>query len=289
MPVGKRVRKSRPRRKLMARRKPRVQTRGFGSDFIGGQVAKLITEVNTTDVPANVACSYLTQLSQFRRAFNVAIQYRQYRCTKVELIFEPLYNTFQESSGTGVAVAKPQLYTYLNRTQDQIYSTGTPAQQFNQLKAMGVRPRSLTRNTVISWKPNWCSVGNTIVQYNNIGSQTTPPLQTINNMYTIGNKIEWGWLSCPDTLSGASLPLLPETNLLNPYPIANEAAFVPYNGMVFFIDQQNAPTNTPVARLTMRVHWEFRGPSYYAGQFGEVPPLPVAPDLDLSGNPIVPG
>lgn len=235
---------------------PVISTNGMG------QMASIVETKQETDMLSGLIKFGTFTLSEFPRAAELAPYFKFYRAAKVVYTYEPLYNTFQDTAG---AISKPYIYIAMNRTQE----ANQPGVGLAQLQAQGARPRALTKNIVVSYKPNWCSPGVSIVYTDNalMGKVVYSEPQ--------GLKVENAWLSTPDASTygvnrAERVTLLTTGPVISPFPPGGgavnaaypvvQANCVQYNGHVAYVDQSigNASGN-PIARVTISVHWEFKG------------------------------
>jgi len=277
----------RGRRRLARKPKGRKPARrGRGRKAVSKQFAHCIETVDYRDVSGNVGYSATFTLNDFTRAPIIASQYRWYRAKKVEWIYQPFYNTFQEGSGDTAAVI-PNLLWIMNRNQAAVDNNGIISRGL--LEQMGAKPIKFTKNYSVSYKPNWCMPGlqaATSVQGANVSS---PAIQVATGGVSLGMTTSTNWLStsglgfatlgagaaivnkdnqgvpiAPDNSSG--LDFVPELTS-DVYPQAainpNLPGSVVYNGHVFYLEQSDTLTQYthPIGRLTARVHWEFKDPS----------------------------
>lgn len=255
-------------RKGKARRPRRVMGRGrrrMGGPSAGpslapsgrGQYASIVETINDIDGTYNPNQLYAETLSLalFARARSLATQFQFYRAKKVTYTYEPLYNTFQQGS----PVTKPYIYMMMNRTQ--LPFTGGLA----QLQASGARPKPFTSLVKLSYTPNWCSSG--------LVASIGNPVAFTNDVASIGIKKEYGWLACPTSDNGTNADVVEQpTNLSTVFD--SQVAVnnnVPYNGHVVYIDQTTGSGG--IARLTIQVHWEFKG-AHFSPQKGSSGPPP---------------
>jgi len=221
-----------------------------------GQMAKIVETVAFVDLDPNLGYNFQFNLSQFRRASNLAPNFKFYKPTLVEWTIEPLYNTFQDGT-TGAEVTVPYIYMVMNRTQDQ---TGLA---LADIQAMGSKPQKLVGKKTISYVPNWCSPG-----LNTYANQAVGNVNALVRFTNMGLKAQYSYIACPPTdlpanAQNTPLYIVPSAppgfgqdgmNAVN----ANQCV---YNGHTIWIDQE-VPTGTlqPVARVTCTVHWSFKGP-----------------------------
>jgi len=222
-----------------------------------GQMARIKETVAFVDLDPNLGYNFNFNLSQFRRASQLAPNFKWYKATMVEWTIEPLYNTFQDGI-TGAEVTVPYIYMTMNRTQDQ---TGIG---LADIQAMGAKPSKLVAKQVIKYRPNWCSPG--LNSYANV--VITPGSNAIARLTNLGLKAQFSYLASPDTVSATNAQNVPQYIVPQIPPGTGQdglnavnANQVVYNGHTVWVDQE-VPTGTlqPVARVTCTVHWAFKDP-----------------------------
>jgi len=260
---------------------PVVATNGMG------QSASIVETLQETDLLTGLFKYGTFTLSDFPRASAVAPFFKFYRAARVVWTYEPLYNTFQDVAG---ALSKPYIYIVMNRSQE----AKDLAAGFASLQATGARPRALTKNIVVSYRPNWCSPGVSMIYTN-----TAPggPAGQLTASEPMGLKVEYAWLQTPNSLTAineaqrvglittgpVATPLPPNTGSTTAEIPLNLANCVQYNGHVAYVDQSVPNTSqNPVARLTCSVHWEFKGAKYNGG----IPTRSLSP-LEVQKGPMV--
>lgn len=259
MPL-RRKRASRPRRRNNRKsRVPRGMGRSAGPSMAAsgrGQYASIVETIIDPDGTYNTGLNYNESfsLALFPRAKSLASQFQFYRAKMVTYTYEPLYNTFQQGS----AGSKPYIYIQMNRTQ-MAYAGGLA-----ELQASGCRPKTFTTLTKVSYTPNWCSPGLVVQDGNNPAS----------GVAQLGLQKQYAWLATPLTDTGSqdiTNDIRDQAqNLSTLYPTNNSVISnkVLYNGHVVHIDQ-NPSSPTPIARLTIQVHWEFKG-AHFSPQKGSI-------------------
>jgi len=250
--MPRRVARRRVARKGRKVRRSRVP-RSVGMFNDRGQLARIKETVEFTDLNPNLGYNFNFNLSQFRRASNLAPNFKFYKASLVEWTIEPLYNTFQDGT-TGGEITIPYVYMTMNRTQD---STGI---QLADIQAMGAKPKKLTTKMVIKYKPNWCSPG--------LGALIKNQQAQIVGSTNYGVKAQYSYLASPDTNPGLNTaqfqdPAVAPSAAFPNYPVMNQNNVnqVVYNGHTVWVDQE-IPTGTlqAVARVTCTVNWEFKDP-----------------------------
>ncbi len=238
-------------------RKSRVPrgVRGM-NDF--GQMARIKETVAYIDVLPNTGYNFNFNISQYRRALQLAPNFKWYKPTKVEWSIEPLYNTFQDGNA-GTEITVPYLYMTMNRTQD---STGL---SLDDIQAMGAKPQKLVNRKVISYRPNWCSPGlNTYANsVFNTPSGTANALVRFTNM---GLRANYDWVASPVAVNSPPDTALTPDYIVPSLPInsgqdgmnAVNNSQVIYNGHTIWIEQLGSTQRC--ARVTATVHWAFKDP-----------------------------
>lgn len=255
--VRRRIRRLRKRQLAKKGRKPRVP-RGVRGTNDFGQMARIKETVAYIDVLPNTGYNFNFNLSQFRRALQLAPNFKWYKCTRVEWQIEPLYNTFQDGNA-GTEITVPYVYMTMNRTQDR---TGI---SLDDIQAMGAKPQKLVGKKTIAYRPNWCSPGlNTYA--NVLVSTPTGTTNAITRFTNTGLKAEYGWLASPVQINSPPsdpngpkyiVPSLPFGTGQDDMNAVNTNQVV-YNGHTLWIEQLN--NEQRVARITATVHWSFKDP-----------------------------
>ena len=181
--------------------------------------------------------------SRFTRASILASQYKFYRATKVEYMYIPSYNTFQEGSGSTI----PYIFTVMNRSGEQLPASGLSKAQ---IERMGATPVKFNKTVLKTYKPNIL-----------VGTASTHKLvQGTNPTGYPGGVINWSFTPKYDEwLSTEILGTTPA--IANPGgPTITQAGFAPptYYGHWSYL-QQDRPTET-LGTLVIKVHWEFKEP-----------------------------
>jgi len=265
MPRRARGRKSnlrrKPRKARISRPFPKTATAG------SAQRATIIETIEFRDLPPNVAVSATFCLSQFPRASTVAGNFAFYKAAKVVWNYEPLYNTFQDAAGNA---SVPYLYTVMNRAQLALPLGAVPWTRANA-QATGSMPQKLSKKIVVAYVPNWCSPGLQATITGGAG-------------YTMGSRINYGWLTSQGTVSrdasgnipnyaptGAK-PITPDDGGVGLFPLPIAYSSVNYNGHMNYIDQEvPGAEETPTCRLTCTVHWLFKGAAFNGAFASAVP------------------
>ncbi|UAU47016.1 Cap [Chicken proventriculitis-associated circular virus 23] len=238
-------------------RKSRVP-RGVRGMNDHGQMARIKETVSYIDVVPNTGYNFNFNLSQYRRAMQLAPNFKFYKPTKVTWTIEPLYNTFQDGNA-GTEITVPYLYMTMNRTQD------TTGLSLEDIQAMGAKPQKLINKKVISYRPNWCVPG--LTTYAN-GTFNTPTgtANAIIRQTHLGMKAVYDWVPSPVQVpanpSDANepnyiVPALPFNTGQDGMNAVN-ANQVIYNGHTIWIEQLGSTQRC--ARVVATVHWSFKGP-----------------------------
>jgi len=229
------------------------------------QTARISETIEYSSLLANQSYASVFTLAQFNRAYQLAPYFKFYRPTRVEWAYEPMYNTFQEST-TGATVSIPYFYTRMNRTQEN-HNYG----KFD-LQAMGAKPRKFVKIIKVAYKPNWCSPGLISVGQGTVAGN----LVNVNTIAVQGTRTNYGWLSSPivanvanynQSIYPADMPVpaplvtAGATVSTGAEMIGDYASTVNYNGHTVFIEQEGASATTQVCRITVTVHWEFKDPN----------------------------
>ena len=250
MPIRRKRASRKPRRN---NRKPRMggrMGRSAGPSLAASgrnQFASIVETIKDIDgayLP-NTPYGETFSLADFNRAKALATNFQYYRAKSVTYTYEPLYNTFQ----AGGSSTKPYIYLMMNRTQLN-YAGG-----LDEIQHSGGRPKAFTSLHKVTYKPNWCSPGLIATDHDN----------PVNGAAQLGSMKQFGWLTCPTLDFGANdandvldSALNPSSNYTEPIVVVTNN--VKYNGHLVFIDQPG--NDQPVARVTIQVHWEFKGAHY---------------------------
>lgn len=235
-------------------RKSRVPrgVRGM-NDF--GQMARIKETVAYIDVLPNTGYNFNFNISQYRRALQLAPNFKWYKPTKVEWSIEPLYNTFQDGNA-GTEITVPYLYMTMNRTQD---STGL---SLDDIQAMGAKPQKLVNRKVISYRPNWCSPGLNTYATQDVGGGVNALIRFTN----MGLRANYDWVASPVQVNSPPDTALDPSYIVPSLPInsgqdgmnAVNTSQVIYNGHTIWIEQLGSTQRC--ARVTATVHWAFKDP-----------------------------
>lgn len=236
-------RKTHRRRPAQAPRKTRVHR-----PVSNRQMAKSVESYEVEALVPNTLYSAVFDMSFFPRSQLIGQNYQEYRIDKLELSFEPYFNTFQD--GTPAATA-PQILMVMDRTGRQ--DAWTKA----NLEQLGATPRKFVSNMKKSWKPNTLVVAQNNLQLPapNIPGNAGNTLYPEQSAQVEMNK----WYSTQYDCSSISFTLYPGFA-----PIA-------WYGLLFWIDQVTAITSQNVGKLIVKAHISFRNPALNFAVQGSIP------------------
>lgn len=171
-----------------------------------------------------------------KRALDIADNYQEYRISKVEYIYKPLFDTFQSQyqPGSNVNPSVPYLYA------KQLSYPAPTTFGLNFLQTLGVKPRRLDdKNVIVKYRPH-------ILQ----GGLSALSQGTTTQNYT--RAIKSPWLNT-HVVDSAGNTLMDSTI---------------HYGHVFWINQEvtNPDTTKPVCAFDVNVYFEFRKPWDLAAQ-----------------------
>lgn len=248
-PIGRKssVKPFKTRKMLKMKRRSKVgPSRSLVPAISNKHYATITETVELSDIDANTNYNEVFELGQFKRAFDIAKNFKFYRAKQVLYKYEPVYNLFSEG-GESVPLA----YMVMNRTQET--NTGWSV---GDLQAQGAIPRKFTSQITLKYTPNWCTPG-LVAQAKDISGNVTDIIQQ-------GVQKCYKFLMTPnyDNSVFTKSELL-ITNGLQTQGYSNAVtpnAQVIYNGHIIHFEQANAGSNPVLARRTVTVVWEFRGP-----------------------------
>jgi len=151
----------------------------------------------------------------------------------------------------------------------------------------GAVPKAFNKNIVVKYRPNWTSAGLSAAVLNT-GS-------AVAGIYTLGAKVQYGWIPTPDALEGSWVP--PTAASQGILPIAANAAtaltqapilpaFVVYNGHAEFFNQSTGNTTTSnfIGTVEVTVRWELKGAqgAYYNPR--DPPPVKSTGETGATGE-----
>lgn len=228
---------ARPSRKMGSKMRPKRSIRE-STDYA------TITETTETAVGPTASGSSVcnsVNIQDFSRALAVAQNFMFYRITKVEYVYTPFYNTFQQaqvgSSGDNVGV--PIFHMLMNRT-----GTLNSLTTLDSLQACGAQPRKWTKQIRVAYKPNLLQ---TIVVASG-GNGDVPSAIGAEPVYD-------KWLSTEQALK-SSLGTNPQNALI--VPSFNSPAYYGHNHV---ITQNDDVPGTELGILTCHVTFQFKIPS----------------------------
>lgn len=179
-------------------------------------------------------------LAQFDRMVAIAKCYQYFRMTKIEMKFQPLMDTFTDSTAQSVP------YFYHLITKGDNLDAGT----FNKLRDAGAKPIRFDEKTInVNWRP--------AVLRGVIGEDTTLPV----NPSVIG----WSEAKISPWLSTA---FQPASQALTWTPSA-----VPHKGLLYGVEQQNS-VETKYYSVSITAHFQFKKPATYATLGADIPSTP---------------
>lgn len=192
------------------------------------QMARIAETITLEDLKPNTAYDAFLNLSQFKRATDVADNFQEYRIQKLVWKFTPYFDTFVDASG---AVCLPYLYE-----KRHTYEAPTTF-DLDYLKALGAKPRRFDDKTLsVSYTPN---VNMAIF---GDGNPTTGGTQLVN---TSGKPSYKPWLN-------THLTQAPGTEVMDT---------TRHYGLAFWIDQVTATAgNSTVGQLECTAYFEFKKP-----------------------------
>lgn len=165
-----------------------------------------------------------TTLASFDRLSNIAKNYQYYRITKIDIMFQPLMDTYTDSNVQSV----PYLHKLLMK--GDALDAGT----FNKLRDAGAKPIRFDDKTVkVSFRPFVQNA--TIIQEDNIGNATPGWSQS---------KVS-PWLATSYNPTAQNLTWAPSQ--------------VPHKGILYGVEQDNS-LETKYYNTTITVHAQFKKP-----------------------------
>lgn len=250
--------------------------RGKGELALGQKqqhYATLTETVLLNDLEVNTTYLECFQLNQFPRALAVSTNYKWYRAKVCYYKYEPLYNMYADTAG---ADSMPYLYTLMNRTQDDSQYDA------NQLRAQGCIPIVFNKTKTIKYKPNWCQQG--------LGAYSQQPGQPITSINGQGLTKCYDWLECPKAFANGPLdttqPIITNAQTAaGVVPMQNYTSTVIYNGHLAYFEQGfSGGGSNYIARGTVTVVWEFKGPKVDVGVVPGSSALAFAPRKVIKHN-----
>lgn len=228
MAYGRKYRK-RNYRKPISKRKAKVVRRRMAKAQTKLQMAKIHETITIEDLKPGTAYEGQVSLDMFPRATDMADNFQEYRITKLEWKYTPVYDTFQDPGSSGQSL--PYLYS-----KRHVYPAPI-AFNLDYLKSLGVKPRRLDDRTItISYVPNATQFLTTSTY-----TQTTPP----------------------SVLSGLKPTYKPWLTTYQNNPVTPTAPpfmdKTPHYGHAFWIDQLNGISQV-ICTLEVCAYFEFRKP-----------------------------
>jgi len=195
----------------------------------------VITETSTaTPFNSNTAYNERFNIQQFPRALEVAKGFKYYRLKRVEYVYTPEFNTFQEGS-TGV---KPYFNWVMNRTGDLTYGTSLAS-----LRAQGAVPQQFTTMKKISYMPNNCQALSLAVRqsgqsdgFASLGS--TPVFKR--------------WFATQQPIAQSNI----DNSVYATEPVINNPSYFGHDWYV----SQDGSTSINIGSLVVHATWEFKEP-----------------------------
>jgi len=250
------------KRNLGVRSKNRKSVVPRGITTMPGQYCKIVETINLVDLQPNTNYLHTFQLNQFRRAHYMSAAFAFYRAAKVTYVYQPIYNTFTDVSGSSTV---PYIYTLMNRQGD----TNLPQSNMDVVLATGARPKRFNSNHVVSYKPNWTTPGmpTQTVASGGSGLTVSPFIQGSQTCYNWINKSSKGQKVYPPGAGGNDSGVLtgiPPDNSTFPgiafVALGSACDGVAYLGHDAYIDQAKDLNPAACARVILTVEWEFKGP-----------------------------
>lgn len=227
-----------PRRKMV--RKMRLPRRSLG---VSTDVATITETINTLDglIPAATTTCHSQNIQDFPRALDVARNFMFYRISKVEYIYTPYYNTFQQAQtgSSSDAVGAPLFYMLMNRT-----GTLNSLTTLSNLEACGAKPRKFTKAIRVAYKPN-------LLQNIVVSSGGNGDVPSVIGAEPVYDK----WLATEQALK-SQIGTNPQANV--GIPQFNSPAYYGHN---YIITQNDSVPGTALGELTCHVTFEFKIPS----------------------------
>lgn len=236
-----------PRKSKAPRRKNRKTNRRSAKKMSmnpQGDSAHVVCVQEAIDLKANNPYKVYFNINMFDRAETLAGQFQEYRCDKVELLFKPEFNTFQDQSG-GATV--PYLLTTMNRIGEQ--QPMAPA----LLNRRGATPQKFTKEVSRSYKPNTLQGVAAIHQIVPGTNPTGVP----------GGDINWSFTAVYDKwLSSEILSTTPNQASAGGNTMTQSGFAAPYYyGLDFYIQQDgDIVPEAPCGKLYLKTHWSFKAP-----------------------------
>ena len=178
-------------------------------------------------INANEPVEPVVQLQGFQRALDIADTFQEYRISKVEYSYTPLYDTFNAAAGSGIdLVTVPKLYT-------KVQTVETPeSYTLDYLIAQGAKPIRMDDKIIRhTYRPH-------VLQ--------AALLAEAGDLATSKRAVKSPWLSTHSS-SATGTPILMDNTIHRTHN--------------FWIQQEVTSTATrPVCTLEVNVYFEFRKP-----------------------------
>jgi len=253
-----RRRRAKPSRPYVRNRRKTNVPRGITTS--PNQMCRIVETIDGGTLGPNTSNLQAFQLNNFRRAHYMSAAFAFYRAAKVTYTYTPLFNTYQDLSGSS---SVPSLYSLMNRQGD----TNLPQSNLDVFIATGARPVKFNTPHKVSYKPNWTSPGMPMLASVSGSIVVTQYIQGSQVCYNWINKSSKGQKVYPPgsgtndsgLLTG---PTADNSTFQNVTFIAPGSACdaVSYLGHDVYIEQKIDANPAPVAKVTVTVEWEFKGP-----------------------------
>lgn len=209
--------------------------------------AHIVEAVEEYNLKPNFQYSHSFQIKDFSRALILAGQFRFYRAKLVEVMWQPQYNTFQAATGTPDI---PFMYYIMNRNGE------STSYNVDGLRQQGATPVKFNKQIVKKYKPNTL-----------IGTLSGKQIFYTDSNTLVAARANWTFSPTYDIWQSSEI-LTNTTGIPDPTN-GNSIGLGPaqYYGMNFLIDQDNTvtPADTPIGKLIIKVHWEFKEPRILGG------------------------
>lgn len=263
MPKRRTMRKTRkPRtRKSKSYQRPNRRVKSNNPKIENRHYAQITETLQRVDAVSNNNTQEYFTLGDFPRAWSLATNFKFYRAKKVMYKYEPIYNVYGEGATTDTV---PYMYTIMNR--DQGNNQGLTIADFQK---MGAIPQKFTSSKTIQYTPNWVAPG--LQAFKTVRLATGE--NVVNDVVSQGTTKHYGYLATPDE----SVNIYSQNNIIETAGMITQGyqktkaveAQVIYNGHNVYFQQNDAGTLANVAKRTLTVVWEFRGPKVKIPQLQE--------------------
>ena len=256
--MNRRKRAARAARPMKRNRRKTAVPRGITTS--PNQMARVVETIDLGTITPNSSNLQSFQLTNFRRAHYMSAAFAFYRAAKCTYTYQPLFNVFQDLSGSS---SLPNIYTLMNRQGD----INLPQSAIDIFTATGSSPRKFNTPHKVSYKPNWTTPGMPTLTVSQGTLLVSNFIQGSQTCYNWVNKSSKGQKMYPSGAgandSGVLTTLGPDnTTFASTTFIAPNSACdaVAYLGHDVFVEQKFDTNPNPVARVTLTVEWEFKGP-----------------------------